>query len=277
MIRRILLPVDCSEHSTHAAKYAEYLAQQHDAVIYALGVVDVPGIERSAATVGAGASQYGREMRERRLDEARTVLGEFLDKLKADVKIRGIKLKRIRDSGGSVEDVIVEQSRITDLVVVARQINFEFETRETPGDTLFEMLEITNRMTLVVPDEFRPIKRVVMAHDRTRTCARVLYMLMHLNPFPDAELLLVHADRDGKVNADDFAETLGYVQEHGFSAEVKIRNLKPSRAILEVAEERQADAIVLGAYDVGSVRRLLFGSTAQRILQRSKIPLLFGT
>jgi nucleotide-binding universal stress UspA family protein len=116
-----------------------------------------------------------------------------------------------------------------------------------------------------------------VAHDLTRTCSRVLYMLMHLNPFPGAELLLVHADRDGKVNPDDFEDTLGYVQEHGIKAEVEIRSLKPHQAILEVARERQADAIVLGAYDVGSVRRLLFGSTAQRILEHSKIPLLFGT
>ena len=36
------------------------------------------------------------------------------------------------------------------------------------------------------------------------------------------------------------------------------------------------DAIVLGAYDAGKVRRFLFGSTAQKILDSTDVPLIFG-
>ncbi len=276
MIRRILLPVDCSEHSMEAARYAEELARTHGAVIYALGVIDIPGIERSAATVGAGASQYGKEMRERRLDEARSSLGDFLDKLKQRLKQDGIKVKRIRDAG-LVEDVIARHSQTTDFVVVSKRVNFEFETSEKPGDSMFEMLEISSRPTMVVPDEFRPIRKLVVAHDLTRTCARVLYTLVQLDPFPGAEFIIVHSDREGASQVAALDDVVGYLQEHGRKAQAVIRNIKPSSAVLEVAEQEKADAIVLGAYDVGTVRRLLLGSTAQRILDHSTIPLIFGT
>ena len=276
MIRRILLPVDASEHSRAAARHAAELAKVHNAVIYALGVVDVPGIVRSSTTVGAGASHYGKEMCERRLDDARKVLGDFLDELKEEMRELGIKCKRIHESG-PVHEVIAQVSRTTDLVVVARETNFEFETSHKPGHALFELLEITSRLTLVVPDAPRTFKRIVVAHDLSAACARVLHMLVHLNPFPDAEIIVVHADHEGMSDQEDFQNIAGYLKEHGFTAEVVVRNLKPHKAILEVAEERDADAIVLGAYDVGKVRRVLFGSTAQRILDRATVPLVFGT
>ncbi len=275
MIRRILLAVDASEHSRAAARYAAELAKVHDAVVYALGVVDVPGIVRSSTTVGAGASHYGKVLCERRLDEARTVLADFLDEVKAEIGKYGVKCKRIHESG-PVHELVAQHSRHTDIVVVAEEINFEFETSHKPGDTLFKMLEITSRLTLVVPDTPRQFKRVVVAHDLSPSCARVLYMMMHVNPFPDAEIIVVHADNEGMTDTEDLEDITGYLEEHGFTAEMVVRNVKASQAILEVADERDADAIVLGAYDVGKVRRLLFGSTAKKLLDRSDIPLLFG-
>jgi len=274
MIRRILLPIDCSEHSLVAARYAAMLARIHDAVIYALGVVDVPGIVRSSTTVGA-ASHYGKVLCQSRLDDARKELAACLDRVKAEAGKQGVKVKRIHESG-PVHEMIAQHSRNADLVVVAEHINFEFETAHKPGNTLFRMLQITSRLVLVVPDALRSIKRVLVAHDLSPSCARVLYMLVHLNPFPGAEFVVVHADHNGMADQDDFADIVGYIREHGHDAEMVVRNVKPSRAILEVAREREVDCIVLGAYDVGKVERLLFGSTAKKILDRADIPLLFG-
>jgi nucleotide-binding universal stress UspA family protein len=275
MIRRILLPVDASEHSLAAARYAEELARVHGATVYALGVVDVPGIERSSKTAGAGASHYAKDLRERRLDDARQVLGEFLGKLAEHLDSRQIAIQCINDAG-PVHEVIAQRSRTTDLVVVSEEINFQFETSDEPGDTLFKMLEISSRLVMVVPDTFRRIKKVLLAHDMSVTCSRVLYMMVHLGLFPDSEYIVVHADAEGTHDQEDFQDGIDYLAEHGINAEMVVRNLVPSKAILEVAQEKEVDAIVLGAYDAGKVRRLLFGSTAQKILEQSDIPLIFG-
>jgi len=275
MIRRILLPVDTSAHSLAAARYAEQLARRHNATIYALGVVDVPGIERSSSTAGTGASHYAKDLRERRLDDARRVLAEFLGELKADLESRKIRVECVGDAG-PVHEVIARRALRSDIVVAAKEINCQFETQEKPGDTLFQLLHITSRLVMVVPDELREIKRVLVAHDMTSTCSRMLYLMVHLQPFPGAQFVIVHADSEGTFDVDDFQDGIAYLAEHGIQAEIVVRNVVPSRAILEVAEERQADAIVLGAYDAGKVRRMLFGSTAQKILEQSSVPLVFG-
>jgi nucleotide-binding universal stress UspA family protein len=275
MIRRILLPVDASEHSLAAARYAEDLALRHKAKVYVLGVVDVPGIERDSSSAGAGASHYAKELRERRLDDARKVLGEFLSKLAADLSAKGVSAVCINDAG-PVHQVIARRARTADIVVVSKQINFQFETSVEPGDTLFKMLEITSRLVMVVPDEFRKIKQVLLAHDLSKTCARVLYMMVHLGAFPESRYIVVHADDEGTYDPEDFDDGIEYLKEHHIQAEMVVRNLVPSKAILEVATERDVDAIVLGAYDVGKVRRFLFGSTAQKIIESSTVPLIFG-
>jgi len=275
MIRRILLPVDASEHSTTAARYAEELALRHKATIYALGVVDVPGIERDSASAGTGASHYSKDLRERRLDDARKVLGTYLDALAEDLEGRNVPVVCINDAG-PVHEVIAKRALTTDIVVVAEKINFQFETSAKPGDTLFKLLEITSRLVMVVPDTPRTIKRVLLAHDLSPTCARVLYMMIHLRPFPESQYIVVHADNEGTYDEDDFKDGIEYLREHHIQAEMVVRNLIPSKAIMEVAQERDVDAIILGAYDAGKVRRFLFGSTAQKILDNTDIPLIFG-
>jgi nucleotide-binding universal stress UspA family protein len=49
---------------------------------------------------------------------------------------------------------------------------------------------------------------------------------------------------------------------------------KPSQVILKVAKEITADLIVMGTRTHSSIGKLLMGSTAQKVLQESTIPVL---
>ena len=183
----------------------------------------------------------------------------------------------LNPQAGPVHEVVARRALTADIVVVAEGINFQFETSAKPGDTLFKLLEITSRLVMVVPNtEPRTIRRVLLAHDLSKTCAKVLYMMVHLRPFPESQWLVVHADDEGTYDEEDFDDNIEYLREHHIQAEMIVRNLVPSKAILEAAADRDADAIVLGAYDAGKVRRVLFGSTAQKILDNCDIPLIFG-
>ena len=53
-----------------------------------------------------------------------------------------------------------------------------------------------------------------------------------------------------------------------------VKKGKPSSAILEMAEQWQADLIVLGSHGKTGVSHLLLGSVAEKIVQLSKKPLL---
>lgn len=55
--------------------------------------------------------------------------------------------------------------------------------------------------------------------------------------------------------------------------ETVVRNGEPGEAILETAEELEADIIVIGTHSRSSLERLLVGSVAENILHHSLIPL----
>jgi nucleotide-binding universal stress UspA family protein len=177
---------------------------------------------------------------------------------------------------GSVKNHVLQHSIRTDVIVVARNANFRFETADEPGAELEEILHLPTRPTIVVPDAYRAINTVLVAHDFSLHCARSLYLLLHLGLFPHAKHLVVHADPEGKDQERDWADGESYLREHGLEVEFILRNLEPAEAVMDVAQQRGADLVVLGPFRKSTVRRMLLGSVGQELLGRAKIPLLFG-
>lgn len=60
----------------------------------------------------------------------------------------------------------------------------------------------------------------------------------------------------------------------GLPAEAVLRDGPPAQAVLDVADERGADLVVVGTRGLTGFRHMLLGSTAERIVQRAKMPVL---
>jgi len=58
----------------------------------------------------------------------------------------------------------------------------------------------------------------------------------------------------------------------GFETEAVIKTGRPARRILEAAEERDVDHIVMGSHGRSGVGRVLFGSVAESVTRRSPVP-----
>jgi nucleotide-binding universal stress UspA family protein len=64
-------------------------------------------------------------------------------------------------------------------------------------------------------------------------------------------------------------------EDHEFAAdEVVVTRGHPVTEILEQAEKRKCDLIVMGTHGHGVLEDVLMGSTAQRVIRRSQIPVL---
>lgn len=274
MIRRILVPID-AENWEPAIGYAERLAVRHDAAIVLLAVVDVDSIERVTIGAGTGAGYYARELRERHLDQAHTKLREALDEASEQLARGGVAVRQRFDTG-PITKVVVEASLRSDFVVISRDTNFRFEVQEDPGNRIYKILRSQTRPTMVVPEDVRDIKTIVVAHDLSIACSRALYLMLQLRPFPDAKVVVVHADEQGVIDEEDWDDGIEYLADHGVEAEMIVRHLAPPEAVLDVVAERDADAVLLGPYTKGLWQRLLFGSTGRELLERAKIPLIFG-
>lgn len=74
---------------------------------------------------------------------------------------------------------------------------------------------------------------------------------------------------DAERMLDEFEEE---ASARGFEVETVIRTGRPARRILETAEERDVDHVVMGSHGRSGVGRVLFGSVAESVTRRSPVP-----
>ncbi len=137
-----------------------------------------------------------------------------------------------------------------------------------------------------------PIRTVLVATDFSATAQAGIDWALELARTHQAQIVLVHGlmlpnrATDFIPSPPDLTEKLqeaasGRLNEaaeraRGRGAEV-INDLRvglPSQAILEAAEERAVDLVVLGTRGLTGLQHLFLGSTAQRVVQHAKCPVL---
>lgn len=137
-----------------------------------------------------------------------------------------------------------------------------------------------------------PIRHVVAATDFSESAERALAWAAEVARTHGARLTLVHAVAPPMPVADFAApplhvddelreaadrrlqEALEGVSLEGVEAEGALRDGTPSQAVLDLVKQTDADLAVVGTRGLTGFRHLLLGSTAERIVQKSPVPVL---
>jgi len=136
MYGRILVPTDGSDHSGLAAEHAMGLAEQFDAVVQAVFVVEQ-----------AGPSGHWDFEVERQEDAGEAALDEIV----ARGDERGIRVERYLRRGTPSEELIdAANDYEVDLVVMGTQGRTGFSRIATAGSTTERVIRLTDIPTLVV-------------------------------------------------------------------------------------------------------------------------------
>lgn len=110
-----------------------------------------------------------------------------------------------------------------------------------------------------------------------------------LDHFPDADVTVLnvvdpagagYGERSGDAaspGGHDAAEALfeaaeELAAEHGTTLDTAVVEGRPAEAIVEFAEDRDVDAIVMGSRGRSGVSRVLLGSVAGTVVQNSPVP-----
>jgi nucleotide-binding universal stress UspA family protein len=70
------------------------------------------------------------------------------------------------------------------------------------------------------------------------------------------------------------AAAVARAREAGVEATAKVADLKPVDLLLELADEHEASAIVVGTYGESPLRGAVLGSTPHKLLHLSRVPVL---
>ncbi len=276
MIKKILVALDADTDTPVATHYAADIARRHSAEVTGLAVVDMGSIEASSRGGGIGSMYLMEKIQENLTAEARSVARQLTKAFKEVMEEAGVAFD-IQVEEGVPFERIVEDMKYHDLLVVGKVPHFFYSHPEEKTKTLVRVVKKSIGPTLVVPETYRPVRRVLVAYDASGASARAMRRFVHLQPFGTdltLEILNVHTkgERAGSQLALQMARS--YMDAHGYATHTSsIQGTDPAKQIAEFAQQFEADVVVAGAHSVSKLAKLAFGSTTASLLEKSPVPL----
>lgn len=294
MYDRILVPTDGSDHADRAARHAVALAAAFEAEVHALYVVD---LQRAAGSFSAGG-----------------VSGEFVDRLEAEAE-RAVEAVADRaHSGGSasaVETTVIQGDTESAILAYADETDADLIAMGTggrrglrrfvTGDVTEYVLRTATRPVLTAhatdeaavtdyDDVLLPTdgsEAAKTAIDHALAVAESFDATIHAVSVVDVGAVAVGTDA---MRGTDFVDRLAeqgqreteavaaHAAERDPALEVvtEVRKGSPGASIVEYVDEAGIDLVAMGTRGQSGLDRLLLGSTTDRVVRRSPVP-VFAT
>jgi len=287
-IERILCPTDFSEFSEKAYDYALSLARHYGSEVLLQHVVRPLTLGYPEYAIPDSVDEFYGELR----GHAEEQLREFA---------------KVRAQDGAHSRVIVDEGVVTDCILaLAKEQAVDLIVMGTHGRRGFERLalgSVTEKVLrkapcpvlvvrkpahdFVVPAkgvESVQLRKILFCSDFSECSDRALLYALSLATEYKAELALLHVLEHPPASSDLPAETERIRRRLEDSIPEEARNCckiqsfvhtgKPHEEIVRVAQEVQAELVVVGVRGRNALDLALFGSTTHRVIQLGTSPVL---
>ncbi len=275
-MKNILATVDGSAYSNAVLQQAIQLALKFDALVRFLSIVDVRIFEWSVS-IGADGFMPMMPASATYQSEAKKVLEEKAQEvLKAcvqEAKKAGVQFVTQKISGSPVE-IICEQARMVDLIVMGRRGEYARWGHKLMGATLDGTVRQANKPVFVLPQHYRRIEKMLLAYDRSPQANHGLQIAADMAGRFRCPLVLLAVDEDPGSGQSTIDEAEQYLQPYGLKTSSKVLGGKASEAILQACREEKADLVIMGVHGHTRLWEALLGCTAEEVLRRIDLPLL---
>ncbi len=272
---QILVAVDGSEASLHALKEAFKLTENE---ITAVAVIPPYGGDLRLV----GVRNIRQQIRAP-LEQALEAAGELADKA-------GVNLKAVLAEGEPHEEIVdLADEQGSDLIVVGIK-GKEVVERVLLGSIAPRVIGYSQVDVLVVPERSAMNwSRMLIPFDGSKYSKATAAKAMELARVYGSELTVMTATDLPPATygiapgvADDLIiklrgfldKVVGQAAALGLKAEGVVKNGEAAEAITELARDCQADLIVIGSHGRTGLRRLLMGSTTEKVIADAPCPVL---
>ncbi|HOU15818.1 MAG TPA: universal stress protein [Anaerolineae bacterium] len=247
----ILVPLNGEESGWRALDQAIEIARREEGRVYGLHVVPTEAHKETRRAIEA-EREFARRC------AAANVPGNFAFAV------------------GAVGRQIIARAQWADLLVASLTY--------PPGSQLFAKLKSGFRTlvqrapipVLAVPGSLFPFKSALLAYDGSPKSREALFVMSYLAArWQDFALTVLTVETNGKAADEPLASAQRYLEEHGLQATyLQQRARSVAQAILQTAEERQSDLIVMGSYSRAAPVEMFFGSAVNQVLRERRRPVL---
>lgn len=288
MYDTVLVPTDGSEHALRAAEHGLFLAGAFDARVHVVSVADV---RAAAGPFDAGG-----------------VEAEFRDDLMVDAEAAIDDVQALAPGGVPVETATLEGKPQEAILEYAREHDVDLVAMGTHGRTGVERYVAGSVCEHVVRHAPMPVLTarktsestpaegyddVLVPTDGSSAARAAIDHAIAIADVCDARVHALNVIDLGDVAASaeysvpaDLIESLhergeratGVVAErarpHGLEIRESVRQGYPARDLVEYVEEEDVDLVAMGTAGRTGLSRFLMGSTTERIVRHSPVPVL---
>jgi nucleotide-binding universal stress UspA family protein len=286
-IKSILVTLDGSEQSLATLDVALALVKRlnvHADVLHVRpdALTEVPAIGSGMSADLADACAQGSQAKsEQRARMARglfdkSVSAHGLPAVPYDAVPPGASVSFIERTGRR-HAVLARLGRVHDLILMGPPSDPRDISNSLTMDALFE----TGRPVLIVPHLSPPTlgRHIAVAWNGSAECARALGGATNfLGQAQQVTILTAESERTPRSVVPELAE---YLKIHNPNVETRIiaqlgRKHLGGRQLLDAVAACGADLLVMGAHNVGPVKRLMLGSATHEVLAQTHVPVLMG-
>ncbi len=273
---RILVPTDFSDVSKHALAYAKNIARQYQSHLFLVHVNQPtnPIAPPETVWVDEGAMQQ---------------LEEQLQQAGAALRSEGFKADSLSVTGAIQSEILslIEKNKI-DLIVMGTYGRKGFD-RFLFGSATEAVSRHMHCRTLVIGPNAVPAthqkwhpKRLICATTFDPDSAWIAAYAYHLSVQFQAEFMLINVENpsqareseDWRQFENEFKKSLaGGISSHN-AVRTLLSDSVPAHKIVEIAKERNADLIVLGAHTASNITSHLAPGTAPQVFIEAPCPVL---
>jgi nucleotide-binding universal stress UspA family protein len=286
-IERILCPVDFSEVSEKAYRYAQSIACHYRAKLILQHVLESWQYSMNYYSV---TPEVYESVRQTLLSGAKQELQQLVD------KYTGVKPECIVEEGMSTDAIVyLAQVRAANLIVMGTHGRSGFDHLML-GSVTEHVLRHASCPVLAVPGE-RPdespkspadnsvqVRQILCCVDFSEHSQRALQHAFSVAQAYGADLTVLHvldnlgefydAGKESTAAMDKLQKLVAPLTLAPERIHLEVRLGKPYKEILDLAAERQIDLIVTGVRGRNSVDLAVFGSNAYRVIQFYPRPVL---
>lgn len=277
MLRKILVILDDSSPGRAALGYAMHLAQKHKAILTGLTVIDTPWITASQPeAIGTTAFKEHRDETVIKLHKKRN--RELQKHVQELCRQEHLSYEHLQAEGFPALE-ISEIALNHDIVIMGNTTDFHFEL-DDDSDIIVRHIARGNPRPLITVPAF-PLREgdILYAHDGGTQATRALHLFCLLGFAQGRNMTILTLHEDPKLALSLPHQVMQLCQAHGATPSPMTEPLtrSPSDAILDIVDRKKYAMLIMGASSKSMLRESLFGSTTQRILQKSPIPVFLSS
>ena len=285
-MKKILLCSDGSAFAENTYRYGAWFATNLKAEeVDVLCVTDVRGQQAMSkqnlsGSIGIDASEnllnrlveLEHEKAKINHQRAKLVLQEAAQTLKSE----GVERINLLHETGFLVDCLEKFEASCDLIVLGKRGEAAEFASGHLGANLERIVRSSHKPCLVTSRQFKPIERVLIAYDGSRSSDKILQFIADSSVFEGLELHIVTVAKSAveqtAIARLESAKQLA--QQAGFEPVCSVIEGHSEKAISNYVTEQDISLLIMGAYGHSRIRHLVIGSTTAQMLRSSHIPVL---